>query len=116
MQSELKKLPLEQRREQSLRLLHKFAPKLPVVVEPGRASDPRIEKSKFLIDPNVTVAELLMLIRRRIQLQPHQAVYLFIDNQLVPSNATVREIYHQAQQHNPDGFLYIKYCLENTFG
>jgi Autophagy protein Atg8 ubiquitin like len=115
-QSEMMKLSLEQRRDQSSRLLSKFAPKLPVIVERARASDPGIEKTKFLIDPNVTMAELLILIRRRVKLQPHQAVYLFVDNELVPSNATVREVYHHAQSRHPDGFLYITYCLENTFG
>ena len=116
LQTEMNKLSLSKRREQSARLLSKFAPKLPVIVERARTRDPAIDKSKFLIDPHVTMAELLAIIRKRVQIQPSEGVYLFVNNELAPTNATVFEIYHRSQQINPDGFLYVTYCLENTFG
>lgn len=115
-QTEMKKMSLAKRIEDSTRLLKKFYPKLPIIIDRHRTSDPSINKSKYLIDPEITIGNLLTIIRRRIQLNPNEAIYLFVNNEIVSVQSTILEVYQQSQLKNPDGFLYIVYCLENTFG
>ena len=115
-QNELKKMSLVKRTEESTRLLKKFYPKLPIIIDRSRTSDPAINKSKYLIDPQITIGNLLTIIRQRIKLNPTEAIYLFVNNDIISTHATIAEVYQQSQLKNPDGFLYIVYCLENTFG
>ena len=58
--------------------------------------------------------QFTFIIRKRIKLDPSQAIFLMIDNTLCPSNTNIGDVYDS--QHSEDGFLYVKYASENTFG
>lgn len=117
LRSEMLKTPLDVRREQSTRLMKKYDARIPVIVSRAKPTDPAIDKTKYLVEPDMKVSQLVLVFRRRVKLRPEQAIYLFIGNELVNVNSTIREVYHQAQlAKDADGFLYIVYALENTFG
>lgn len=59
-------------------------------------------------------AQLIFVVRRRLVIRPEQGMYFFIRNRLVPSTTTIQQIYEDNKDQ--DGFLYINYSLENTFG
>ena len=49
-----------------------------------------------------------------MKLSPEQAIFLFLNGTIPSSNSLVHELY---QQHKDvDGFLYVGYSVENTFG
>jgi GABA(A) receptor-associated protein len=117
LRAEMLKTPLGVRREQSTRLMKKYDARIPVIVGRSRASDPEIDKTKYLVEPDMKISQLVLVFRRRIKLRPEQAIYLFINNELINVNSTINEVYHHAQlAKDADGFLYIVYALENTFG
>ncbi|KAF5826073.1 autophagy protein Atg8 ubiquitin like-domain-containing protein [Dunaliella salina] len=54
------------------------------------------------------------LIIRKIQLNPSQAIYMFVRNYLPKISMNMVEIYQE--NRDVDGFLYLSYSRENTFG
>lgn len=109
------KYDLETRKKESERIKSKYPNKLPVIIEKHKScSIDAIEKSKFLVPEELTIAQLLVIIRKRLSLDPTQAIYLFTDNILPPTTQTISSLYSECK--NEDGFLYLKYCNENVFG
>jgi len=52
---------------------------------------------------------------QRIKLAPEQAIFLFVNKgTLPPTVAALQEVYDQCK--DDDGFLYMTYSGENTFG
>jgi GABA(A) receptor-associated protein len=61
------------------------------------------------------MSEVIYIIRNRIKLDSKEAIFIFVGNgTLVPSNYSINEVYDTYK--NEDGFLYIIYTAENTFG
>jgi GTP pyrophosphokinase len=74
-----------------------------------------IEKTKFLIPGDLTMGQVIYIIRKRIKLNDSESVFLFVnDSILPPTSSTISSIYESNKDE--DGFLYISYCNENVFG
>jgi GABA(A) receptor-associated protein len=54
------------------------------------------------------------IIRKRIKFPPEKAIFMFINNKIYPITSDIGTIYDTNK--DPDGFLYVTYCQENTFG
>jgi GABA(A) receptor-associated protein len=108
------KWTFEQRTLESARLREKFLNRIPVVIKAGNKSSPPIDKYKYLVPGELTLGEFIYILRKRIKLHPAQALFVFIDGILPPVSKSLRELY--AENADPDGFLYLSYSLENTFG
>ena len=103
--------------EESNRIMSKYKTKKPVIVEKKKYQRdiPDIDRTKYLVPDELTMAEFMYVIRKRIQLSPDKSIYLFVgDGNLVPSSLTIGQVYSESK--DVDGFLYIKYCGESTFG
>ena len=75
----------------------------------------KIDKSKFLVPQDITIGQFMTIIRKRIILKESEAFYIFVKNEVLPSNSTtIANIYDSYK--NDDGFLYMTYCGENVFG
>jgi hypothetical protein len=114
---EIQKLSFDQRLEYSSRLMNKYPECIPVIIKKN-VNDKilqDIDKEKYLIPKNLNVSEIINIIRRRISLESKQAIFVFVGKGiLVPMSQDINTIY---QSHkDPDGFLYIIYTTENTFG
>ncbi|XP_022711606.1 gamma-aminobutyric acid receptor-associated protein-like 2 isoform X3 [Varroa jacobsoni] len=87
-----------------------------VIVE--RASNshqvPAIDKQKFLVPDDISVAQFMWIVRRRIALSPERALFLFVGRVMPQTSMSMGELY--SQYKDPDGFLYLTYSGENTFG
>jgi len=106
---------LENRCQESSKIRSKYPDRIPVIVEKAaRSSIQDIDKRKFLVPADLTVAQFMYIIRKRIQLPPEKAMFLFVNRVLPATSATIGTIYEEHKDE--DGFLYIAYSGENTFG
>ena len=109
------KYTLEERLAESKKVLSKYNDRIPIIVEKSSESHiPDIDKIKFLVPKDLTVGQFAFVIRKRIKLTPEQGLFLIIDNSMVRTGEIISSIYDRLKDE--DGFLYITYCGENTFG
>ena len=106
----------EERSLESLRIRERFPGRIPIIVErSGRSTDiPLIDKNKFLAPGDLNVSQFLHVVRRRMQLTGETALFLFVGNTLPTTGTLLRELYTNYADN--DGFLYMLYSGENTFG
>jgi GABA(A) receptor-associated protein len=105
------------RLEEAHRIMNKYKKKIPIIVEKSdNYSDlPDIDRSKYLVPNDLTMAEFMYVIRKRIQITPDKSIFMFVENfGMAPTSYTIKQIYEEAK--DDDGFLYVKYCGESTFG
>jgi GABA(A) receptor-associated protein len=108
---------LEDRKKESNRVLTNYPNKIPIIFEKTKRSEkiPDIDKNKYLIPMNLTVGQFMFVIRKRMQLAPEMAIYIFIKGTTVPpTSALISSLYNNYKDE--DGFLYLEYSGENTFG
>lgn len=106
---------LENRCQESSKIRSKYPDRIPVIVEKAaRTTIQDIDKRKFLVPADLTVAQFMYIIRKRIQLPPEKAMFLFVNRVLPATSSTIGTIYEEHKDE--DGFLYIAYSGENTFG
>lgn len=104
---------------ESERIRKRFPNLIPIICERSSQnkddSIPFIDKRKFLVPPDLSMAQFIAVIRKRIKMQPVQALYVFINgNILAPTSSLLSHIF--AEHKSEDGFLYMTYSGENTFG
>ena len=104
---------LEERKKQSSNILTKYKESIPIYIDFTNLSKP-IEKSKFVIPNGFSIGQLLTAIRMKMSLSPSCALFIFINNRLVPVTSTISTIYESNKDE--DGFLYVCCSEENTFG
>ncbi len=75
---------------------------------------PPLDKHKYIVPKDTSVGQFLYILRRRMQLQPDKALFIFINNTLPTSSQTMSEIYHQYK--SADGILRIVCTSESVFG
>ncbi|KAJ1618569.1 autophagy protein Atg8 ubiquitin like-domain-containing protein [Pavlovales sp. CCMP2436] len=105
----------EKRRAEAERIRSKYPDRIPVICERAEKTDiPDIDKKKYLVPADLTVGQFVYVIRKRIKLSPEKAIFIFVGNVLPPTAAMMSSVYEQNKDE--DGFLYITYSGENTFG
>lgn len=105
---------LNTRINNSNRLLKKYPDRIPIICECGDKTLNDIGKGKFLVPKDLSVADMMYVIRKRIKITKEKSIYLFINNSLVPNSKLISQVY--SDHHDIDGFLYITYYAENAFG
>merc|ERR1712093_176733 len=106
---------LEKRKQEAGRIRDKYPDRIPAIVEKADKSDiVDIDKKKYLVPAALTVGQFVYVIRKRIKLSPEKASFIFVNNVLPPTAALMSSIYEDHK--DDDGFLYISYSGENTFG
>lgn len=106
---------LEKRKTESQKIREKYPDRIPIIVEKEASSDvPDIDKKKFLVPDNLTMCQFQYVIRKRIKVNPEKAIFLFTNGKLIPSSNLLVNVYDE--QADEDGFLYMVYNGENTFG
>ena len=108
-------LPPDKRKSEAERIRAKYPDRVPVICEKADRSDiPDIDKKKYLVPADLTVGQFHYVIRKRIKLAPEKALFLFCSNSIPPNAALMSTVYEE--QKDEDGFLYIQYSGESTFG
>ena len=105
----------EKRCQESKKIRDKYPDRIPIIVERDNNNDvPDIDKKKFLVPDNLTMGQFQYVIRKRIKVNPEKAIFLFTNGKLMPSSSLLSTIY--GDNKDEDGFLYVTYSGENTFG
>jgi GABA(A) receptor-associated protein len=131
----------EKRKSESDRIRARYPDRVPVICEKADRSDiPDIDKKvcrlplaiyisirifshkkirlttfqKYLVPADLTVGQFHYVIRKRIKLSPEKALFLFCTNSIPPNAALMSTVYEE--QKDEDGFLYVHYSGESTFG
>jgi GABA(A) receptor-associated protein len=116
---------LEERKVLSAQLRKKYNNRTPIIINYKNIHDintishkfnnqqPHIRK-KFLVPVNITVSQLIVIIRKKIKLKQQEAIFIFVGGIIPPSSENIGVIYNNYA--NEDGFLYMEVSLENTFG
>nr|CAH8822031.1 unnamed protein product [Trichobilharzia regenti] len=107
--------PFEKRLEEGQNIRKKYPGSVPVIVERSpRARVGNLDKNKYLVPSDLTVGQFYFLIRKRIQLNPEEALFFFVDDIIPPTSATMGALYEE--HHDRDLFLYIAYSDESIYG
>ena len=103
----------ESRIQETQRMKTKHPDRIPILVEP-RPNAPPIDKRKYMAPKDLVFSQFIYVIRKRLQIKPEHALFFFNENTLISSQHTLAQIY--ADRQDKDGFLYVAYDSENTFG
>lgn len=119
----IRDLPFEKRLETIKDLKEKHPDRIPLmIIDENKKNKPL----KLLVPSDLTIMNVLLIIRKRVQLNQEEGIYLFADiykNQndnkmkesvLCNSAETVSNIYNKCK--DDDGMLYMTYYKENVFG
>ena len=109
------KYSFRDRIEESTRILLKYPDKIPIICEKNiKSYGVELNKKKYLINPNLMMSEFLSYIRKKLNINQNTALFLSIGDVIPPNTSTMGVLYEAYK--NMDGYLYISYSLENTFG
>ena len=112
-----KRFTLEQRKEECEKMLAKFPDRIPVIVERlPNSTLPQMDRKKFLIPNDIVLGQFIQIIRKRINLNPVNAIFTFIGDKHRLFNITELVSVIYGDNKDEDGFLYVYYTSENTFG
>ena len=94
---------------------------MPTVIEPQTTSQPsRLDQNKyatcrFLIPAMYTFHEFVQVLRRRMDLQASESLWLELGGSSAPpAEYMMYKVYETYK--SADGFLYVKYSSEATYG
>ena len=105
----------ERRSGESQKIMTKYPSRIPIVVEKcKRCLLNDIDKKKYLVPKDLNMNQFIYIIRKRIELDSSKSLFIMVNNHLVPSAKSLGIIYED--DHDEDGFLYMTYTSENTFG
>lgn len=107
------KTTLEQRQQESSKIMKKYPDRVPIIVE-SKTDGLNIDKNKFLVPRDLTMGQFIFTIRKRVQLAPEKALYLFVNDKIPGTSSLISQIYDQ--DHDEDGYLYCQIAEESTFG
>lgn len=105
------------RKEKCENILKKHPDRIPIIIEKDpKAQIKDIDCSKFLVPKNLTVQELIYLIRKKLDLSKQASLFMLVNgNKSVTGEAGLQETYEKYKDKD-DGYLYIIYTSELTWG
>ncbi|XP_029702334.1 gamma-aminobutyric acid receptor-associated protein-like 2 isoform X7 [Takifugu rubripes] len=111
----LGKTAAENRCMRSTEIRNKYPDRVPVTLEKvPRSNIMDVDRREYLLPTDLTVAQFMYIIRKRISLPSEAPMFLFVDQVLPTTSATMGALYEESKDE--DGFLYVAYSGENTFG
>lgn len=110
------KLTFVERKKESSSIMEKYPDRVPIICErnPKDTRTPIIGRTKYLVPADLTVGQFLSVVRKYIKVNDNQAIFLFVNGYIPLTSQIIRNLYDYSKDE--DGFLYIIYALENTFG
>ena len=109
--------PFQKRLDESTRIREKYPERIPIICEKWGNDDdvPDIDRKKYLVPNDLSIANFMYVIRKRLKLSSDKGIYLFVDDKVMPTTSAQLSEYYDRYK-DADGFLYISYSGESTFG
>lgn len=107
----------QKRKEECEKVLKKYPDRIPIVIE----KDPKtqikeIDRTKFLVPNDLTIQHLIYIIRKKLDLSKDTSLFMLVNgNKSVTGEAGLQETYEKYKDRE-DGYLYILYTSELTWG
>jgi len=100
----------------SQRIIEKYDDRVPVIVNSyPRSNVAMLAKKKYIVPSDITMGRFVNNVRKNMDnINSSQALYMYVGNVLVSNTILMSQVYEMYK--SDDGFLYITYALENTFG
>ena len=108
---------LEERKNESNRILKEYKDRIPVICEVAPDSVlPPLKKTKYLVAYDMTINQFEFLIRRNLELTKESALYLLTPKGFnLVGNKTMLDAYNNHKDKN-DNFFYLYCDCEITMG
>lgn len=109
---------VKKNRDEADHIMGKYSDRIPIIVKksPRAGADiPNIDKHKFLVPSDLTLGQFQYVIRKRLNLSQDKALMFFINGYVFCTSDLIIDIYEKSHDIE-DGFLYIIYSGESTFG
>lgn len=111
---------LERRCNAVKQFMLRYQTKVPVLVfrDPKATDIPLLARHKFIVPGDITMGEFMSEVRRHFisELHPGQGIFVFVNHDTLPSLQADMQTIYQRYGDIDDGFLYITYTGENSFG
>jgi GABA(A) receptor-associated protein len=109
--------PFQKRLNESIIIREKYPNRIPIICEKwGNDTEiPNIDRKKYLVPNDLSVANFMYVVRKRLKLSSDKGIYLFINDKVMPTTSASLSQYYESHK-DEDGFLYISYSGESTFG
>ncbi|KAJ7980462.1 Autophagy-related protein [Quillaja saponaria] len=105
----------DERLTESNNIIQKYPDRVPVIIERySRTELPEMEKKKYLVPRDMSVGQFIHILSSRLHLAPGKALFVFVKNTLPQTSSLTNSIYESYK--DADGFLYMCYSSEKTFG
>lgn len=105
---------LESRQKESAQVKAKYPDRCPVIVYTDDKNIGPLDKYKYLVPEDITLAQFMQIIRKKIKLDSKQAIWLYVGDSMPVTSITLNSLHNDSADE--DGFLYIKLVGENVFG
>lgn len=90
----------------------KYPTYIPILI---RSSKIKFTQYKYLVNEEVSISQFMIIIKKKIELKPYEAVYLFVNNTIPKGSILLKSLYNNNKDLDTD-MLIITVCKENTFG
>ena len=106
------KYSFQKRQEEARDISLKYPSRLPVIIEKSKDSSlEQIDKFKYLVPRDLTLGQLIFVLRKRLTISASEAIYIFHDKSIPALSTLMGEL-----TQDDDGFIYLTYTGEVTFG
>ena len=107
---------IEERKQETKRMKEKYPHRTLIFLEKSKNCNlPDIDKNKFLVPKDLSVGQMIHVIRKRMKINASQSIYLFTENNNLPvSSQSISSLYDT--NANEDGFMYLTYNTEEVYG
>lgn len=101
------------------RIRNKYPNHVPVfITKYEKCILPNLKKNKFLVPKDFAMGHILVMIRKNINLQPSEAIFVYVctptDSLLASSSDSISTVFDR--YHQEDGMLHLTYTAESVFG
>lgn len=105
------------RKAESTKIREKYPDRVPIICEKDPKSKIKdVDKTKYLVPNDLTVSQFSFIIRKRLEMSKDAALFLLVSGKhSITGDSSMSEIYEKYKDAE-DGFLYIAYASELTWG
>ena len=96
----------------------KFPDRIPIYVTGDRSTNTstyELDKRRFLAPGDMKVGQFMFVLRKRMQLPPTHAMFVYNNGRLLMNTMSIQDVYHN-RSNKDQSYLDMNYAFENTFG